>query len=69
MTYIDGFVLAVPTANKEAYRKMASDASRVFVRHGSRKRPGTESEDARWFESPEAPTGITTAGAQLELGM
>lgn len=35
MTYIDGFVLAVPTANKEAYRKMASDASRVFVRHGA----------------------------------
>jgi deoxyribodipyrimidine photo-lyase len=44
-------------------------ARRVFVRHGSRKRPGTEIEDARWFESPEAPTGIRTAGAQLELGM
>jgi len=35
MTYIDGFVLAVPTSNKEAYRKMASDASKVFVRHGA----------------------------------
>jgi len=35
MTYVDGFVLAVPDANKEAYRKMASDASRVFKRHGA----------------------------------
>jgi uncharacterized protein YbaA (DUF1428 family) len=35
MTYVDGFVLAVPDANKEAYRKMASDASVVFRRHGA----------------------------------
>ena len=35
MTYIDGFVLAVPTSNKEAYRKMASDASKIFVKHGA----------------------------------
>ncbi len=35
MTYVDGFVLAVPDANKEAYRKMASDASKVFRKHGA----------------------------------
>lgn len=35
MAYIDGFVLAVPDANKEAYRKMASEASVVFRRHGA----------------------------------
>lgn len=35
MAYLDGFVLAVPDANKEAYRKMASDASVVFRRHGA----------------------------------
>ncbi|MFN7180180.1 DUF1428 domain-containing protein [Hyphomonas sp.] len=35
MTYVDGFVLAVPDANKEAYRKLATDASVVFKRHGA----------------------------------
>lgn len=35
MTYVDGFLLAVPTANKEAYRKMAEDAWTVFKKHGA----------------------------------
>lgn len=35
MAYVDGFVLAVPNANKEAYRKLATDASRVFKKHGA----------------------------------
>ncbi len=35
MTYVDGFVLAVPKANQKAYRKMASDASAVFCKHGA----------------------------------
>ncbi|MEQ9641626.1 MAG: DUF1428 domain-containing protein [Alphaproteobacteria bacterium] len=35
MTYVDGFVLAVPTANREAYCKMAADAGVVFKEHGA----------------------------------
>lgn len=35
MTYIDGFVLAVPTANKEAFRKMTEDAAVIFKDHGA----------------------------------
>jgi len=42
-------------------------ARRVFVKHGSRKRPGTEIEDARWFERGGAATAA--AGGQLELGV
>jgi uncharacterized protein YbaA (DUF1428 family) len=34
MTYVDGFVVAVPTANKEQYRKYAEDAVRIFKKHG-----------------------------------
>lgn len=30
MSYIDGFVLAVPTANRDAYRKMAEEAAGSF---------------------------------------
>jgi uncharacterized protein YbaA (DUF1428 family) len=35
MNYIDGFVAAVPTANREKYRKHAEDAARVFKEHGA----------------------------------
>jgi uncharacterized protein YbaA (DUF1428 family) len=35
MSYVDGFVGAVPTANKEAYRKHAEIAASVFKQHGA----------------------------------
>ena len=34
MTYIEGFVVAVPTANKEAYRKHAAEAAPLFQELG-----------------------------------
>ncbi len=35
MPYLDGFVAAVPTANKAAYKKHAEDAAVVFKQHGA----------------------------------
>jgi uncharacterized protein YbaA (DUF1428 family) len=35
MTYVDGFVGAVPTANRDAYRKHAQVAAAVFKQHGA----------------------------------
>jgi uncharacterized protein YbaA (DUF1428 family) len=35
MGYVGGFVLAVPVANKEAYRRMAAEAAPVFLEHGA----------------------------------
>lgn len=35
MTYVDGFVIAVPKANKEAYRKMSEKAWSIFSKHGA----------------------------------
>ena len=35
MSYVDGFVIAVPTQNKEAYRKVAADAAVIFRDHGA----------------------------------
>lgn len=37
MTYVDGFVLAVPTANKEAYKQHAEAAAIVFKEYGALK--------------------------------
>jgi uncharacterized protein YbaA (DUF1428 family) len=35
MTYVEGFVLAVPTANKDDYRKHAADAAPLFKEFGA----------------------------------
>ena len=35
MSYVDGFVAAVPTANREAFRKHAADAAVVFKELGA----------------------------------
>jgi len=37
MTYVDGFVAAVPTVNRETYRKFAERAAAVFREHGALK--------------------------------
>ncbi len=34
MSYVDGFVAAVPTANKEKYIQHARDAAEVFKEYG-----------------------------------
>jgi uncharacterized protein YbaA (DUF1428 family) len=37
MTYVDGFVVAVPTNNRDAYTKFAESAAAVFKEHGALK--------------------------------
>ena len=37
MNYVDGFVAAVPTANRETYREHAEAAAVVFKEHGALK--------------------------------
>jgi uncharacterized protein YbaA (DUF1428 family) len=37
MTYIEGFVAAVPKANKDAYRKHAADAAPIFQEFGVKR--------------------------------
>ncbi len=37
MAYIDGFVAAVPTDNKQAYKKHAREAAVAFKEHGALK--------------------------------
>lgn len=35
MPYVDGFVLAVPKANVEAYRKVATHAGEIWMEYGA----------------------------------
>jgi len=45
MTYVDGFVVAVPTENKDAYLKHASDAAPLFKEFGVRRMVETWGDD------------------------
>jgi uncharacterized protein YbaA (DUF1428 family) len=57
MTYIDGFVAAVPTANREAYRKHAAMAAPVFKEHGALKMAecwGDDVPDGKLTSFPKA---------------
>lgn len=45
-----------------------AEAQAVFVRHGSRKRPGTEVVEPRWFDK-EGENEHREGGDQLELGV
>lgn len=35
MSYIDGYVLAVPGGNRERYRAMAASVAKIFAEHGA----------------------------------
>ncbi len=35
MRYVDGFVIVVPTKNLKAYKKMAQDGAKSWMKHGA----------------------------------
>jgi uncharacterized protein YbaA (DUF1428 family) len=39
MTYVDGFLFAVPTAKREAFRSYAENVAAIFTEHGA---PGVQ---------------------------
>jgi uncharacterized protein YbaA (DUF1428 family) len=45
MSYVDGFVAAVPAANKEAYRKHAAEAAPLFKEFGATRMVETWGDD------------------------
>jgi uncharacterized protein YbaA (DUF1428 family) len=60
MTYVDGFVIPVPTAHKERFRAMAQRVAEIFVDHGALR------VVENWGD--EVPTGEQTwFGRAVEL--
>ena len=45
MVYVDGFVAAVPTANKDAYRSHAAETATIFRMHGALRLTGCWGDD------------------------
>lgn len=61
MNYIDGFVAAVPTKNKELYLKHAKDAGVVFKEHGALGMVETWGDDVPDGEVTSFPMAVKCA--------
>ena len=53
--YVDGFVLPVPKANLEAYRRMATDAGEVWHRYGALEYIECAADDVKPGEATALP--------------
>jgi uncharacterized protein YbaA (DUF1428 family) len=58
MAYVDGFVLAVPKANIEAYKDMARLGGKVWMEHGALSYVETIGEDTPYGELTSFPRAV-----------
>lgn len=56
--YVDGFVLPVPRAKVEAYRKMAEDAGKVWIEHGALEFRECVADDVKPGEVTSFPQAV-----------
>ena len=58
MPYVDGFVLAVPKANLEAYKEMARLGGQVWMEHGALSYVETFADDVAEGELTSFPRAV-----------
>jgi uncharacterized protein YbaA (DUF1428 family) len=58
MSYVDGFVLAVPRAKLDAYREMARVAGEVWMEHGALSYVECVAEDVPYGELTSFPRAV-----------
>jgi uncharacterized protein YbaA (DUF1428 family) len=56
--YVDGFVVPVPKANIEAYRRMAEDAGKVWREHGALEFTECVADDVKPGEVTSFPQAV-----------
>ena len=58
MSYVDGFVVPVPTANVDAYRKMARKAGKIWREHGALEYKECMADDVKPGKSTSFPQSV-----------
>ena len=58
MPYVDGFVLAVPKANLEAYKEMARKGGAIWMEHGALSYVETIGDDTPYGELTSFPRAV-----------
>jgi uncharacterized protein YbaA (DUF1428 family) len=58
MSYVDGYVLPVPRKNLAAYRRMAKDAGKVWMKLGARQYVETVADDVKFGKRTSFPRSV-----------
>jgi len=58
MAYVDGFVLAIPKANLEAYKALARTAAEVWMEHGALSYVECLADDVPYGELTSFPRAV-----------
>ncbi|TIW75014.1 MAG: DUF1428 domain-containing protein, partial [Mesorhizobium sp.] len=58
MSYVDGFVLAVPKANLDAYKKMAGQAGAIWMEYGALSYVECIGDDVPYGELTSFPRAV-----------
>jgi uncharacterized protein YbaA (DUF1428 family) len=58
MSYVDGYVLPVPRKNLAAYRRMAQDAGKVWMKLGARQYVETVADDVKFGKRTSFPRSV-----------
>jgi uncharacterized protein YbaA (DUF1428 family) len=64
MAYVDGFVAAVPTANRDAYLKHATEAAAIFREYGAERVVETWGEDVPDGKLTSFPMAVQKAAEE-----
>ncbi len=67
MTYVDGFVAAVPKANKEAYLRTARAGAKMFMAWGATRVVEAKEDEAIVFSWTEYPDKATRDAVQKQM--
>jgi uncharacterized protein YbaA (DUF1428 family) len=65
MSYVDGFVLAVPKASVEAYKKMAQLAGSVWMEHGALSYVECLGDDVPYGELTSFPRAVQATDDEI----
>lgn len=65
MSYVDGFVLAVPKANIEAYKKMAQLGGKVWMEFGALSYVECLADDAPYGELTSFPRAVQATADEI----
>lgn len=58
MSYVDGFVLAVPKKNLAAYRRLASKAGKIWMEYGALQYVESVADDVKPGKSTSFPQAV-----------
>jgi len=58
MPYVDGFVIPVPKRNRDKYKKMTTQAAKVWIDHGALSYTECVADDVRYGVHTSFPQGV-----------